>query len=330
MTVRHDPGFRPGQAIRRIAGPAAAVIVALGITGFAVLHTLAGTGQPAQASTAQASTAQARVAQARVAQASSAQAPVAQAAEVTTSTKPYTMTVAGLRRSYEVIAPASGLTKSAPVIVMLAGIKASTAGEISRDQLVPYAQAGKAELVYPVGFDESWNAGGCCGNAAARNVNDLAFLKALVAKVDPGRSRGIFVIGYSNGARMAYRVACDDPGLFDGYAMVKGLPTADCTIRRPVKLIQMASVNDPEVSYKAVTELMSQLHQAERCPAKPTVTHSGSMTQATWYGCSKTVRLALASWSAGVHSFPRPPGSAPGANQVLWAFLTKRAIAPIP
>ena len=321
MSVRHDRGFQPGQAVRRIAGLAAAVIVAFGITGFAVLHALAGTGQPAQASTAQAGTAKA----------GSAPAPVTQAAEVPASTKSYAMTVAGLKRSYEVIAPATGLPESAPIIVMLAGIKASTAGEISRDKLVPYVQAGKAELVYPVGFDESWNAGGCCGNAAAKNVNDLAFLKSLVATVDPGRRHSIDVVGYSNGARMAYRVACDDPGLFDGYVAVKGLPTAGCTIRRPVKLIQMDSVNDPEVSYKAVTELMSQLHQAEGCPARATVTHYGSMTQTTWYGCGgRTVRLALASWSGGVHSFPRQPGTVPGANQVLWSFFTKRPIAPVP
>jgi polyhydroxybutyrate depolymerase len=152
-----------------------------------------------------------------------------------------------------------------------------------------------------------------------------------VARVDPGRQRSIFVVGYSNGARMAYRVACTDPGLFDGYAVVKGLPTAGCAIRKPVKLIQMDSVDDPEVSYQGVTALMGQLHMAEECPARSTVTHAGSMTQTTWYGCGQqTARLAVAVWSGGVHSFPRPPGSNPGAAQVLWAFFTKRAIAPLP
>ena len=49
---------------------------------------------------------------------------------------------------------------------------------------------------------------------------------------------------------MAYRVACDDPGLFDGYGMVKGVPTPGCAIRKPVNLMQLASVDDPEVPYK--------------------------------------------------------------------------------
>ena len=66
---------------------------------------------------------------------------------------------------------------------------AAVAGEISRDDLVPYATSDQAEIVYPVALYESWNAIGCCGAAAAKNVNDLAFLEALVAKVDPGHAR---------------------------------------------------------------------------------------------------------------------------------------------
>lgn len=55
-------------------------------------------------------------------------------------------------------------------------------------------------------------------------------LKALVAKVDPGHARQIYLVGYSNGARLAFRVACDEPTLFDGYASVKGGPTSGCLI----------------------------------------------------------------------------------------------------
>ncbi len=223
---------------------------------------------------------------------------------------------------------------------MLSGIYSTVAQEISRDRLVNYATANMAEIVYPVAFDESWNAIGCCGKAAAKNVDDLAFLKALVAKVDPEHARRIYVVGYSNGSRMAYRVACDDPGLFDGYGMVKGVPTAGCSIREPVNLVQLASVNDPEVPYKPgdkgsatqvpVTTLAAQLHAAEKCPGKHAGTHSGTVTVTTWSGCADGTRLALAVWSGGVHSFPRPPASVPAAAQVLWSFFTKTPLAPLP
>jgi polyhydroxybutyrate depolymerase len=303
--------------MKKVVGLVVAVVVAGGIAGFVGWHPVGASGQPAAAK---------------------ALVPV----KVATSTKTYSMTVAGLKRSYEVIAPVKAPPKSAPVIVMLSGIGSSVHDEIGRDDLVPYATANEAEIVYPVAFDESWNAIGCCGQAATKQVNDLAFLKALVAKVDPGHARSVYVVGYSNGARMAYRVACDDPALFDGYAMVKGGPTADCAIRKPVTLVQLASRNDPEVPYQPgdkgnkkmpelpMTTLLSRLHTAEKCPATRAVTHSGTMTLTTWSACGGGARLAFAVWKGGVHSFPRPPASVPAASQVIWSFFTKAPIAPLP
>jgi polyhydroxybutyrate depolymerase len=300
--------------MRKVVGVVAAVIVAVGVAGCVTVHAVDASGQPAK--------------------------PRAVAAvKVATSTKVYSLTAGGRKRSYEVIAPVKAPPKSAPVIVVLGGIGASASGEAGRDDLIPYATANLAELVYPQGFGESWNAGGCCGAAAAKNVDDVAFLKALVAAVDPGHARTVYVVGYSNGARMAYRVACDDPDLFDGYAMVKGGPTAGCAIRKPVTLLQVAAVDDPEIPYQPgdkgieplpMTTLVFDLQSAEKCSADRAVTHSGSMTQTTWATCGDGTRLAFAVWQAGVHSFPRPPVSVPAAAQVIWAFFTKSAIAPLP
>jgi polyhydroxybutyrate depolymerase len=157
--------------------------------------------------------------------------------------------------------------------------------------------------------------------------------------VDPGKQRSIDLVGYSNGARLAYRVACTDPGLFDGYAAVKGVPLPGCAVTRPVTLIQLASVDDPEIPYQPgdkgleplpVTTLMARLHSAEKCPAKPAVTRSGTMTLTTWSGCGDGTRLGFAAWTGGVHSFPRPPASQPAAAQVIWSFFTQTALAPGP
>jgi len=302
--------------MRKVAWLVAVVVVALGVTGFAFLHVVDGSGQQASASTVD-------------------------NVKVPTSTKTYSMKVAGLERSYEVIAPDKGLPKSAPVIVFLSGLGATVASEVGRDDLVPYASSDQAELVYPVGYGESWNATGCCGKAAAKNVNDVAFMEALVPKIDPGHARPVYVIGFSNGARLAYRIACTDPGLFDEYAMVKGEPMSGCAVTKPVPILQIASVNDPEVPYKPgdhgsveslpMTTLVAELHEAEKCPAAKTVTHSGAMTMTTWSGCAEGSRLAFAVWPGGLHLFPRPPViSPPAASQVIWSFFTKTPIAPLP
>jgi polyhydroxybutyrate depolymerase len=308
--------------MKKVVGVAVAVIVALAVVGFVSLRAIDASGQPAKSKPAA-------------------------TVKVTTPTKTYSLMIGDVKRSYEVIAPGKALAKTAPVIVMLSGIGSATvsgatavAGEISRDDLVPYATSGQAEVVYPEPLYGSWNAIGCCGEAATKNVNDLAFLEALVAKVDPGHARQIDVVGYSNGARLAYRVACDNPGLFDEYAMVKGEPMPGCDIRKPVTILQLASVNDPEVPYKPgdhgsveslpVTTLVGELRTTAECPANAAVTHSGEMTLTTWSGCAGGTRIALAAWAGGVHSFPRPPGSVPAASQVIWSFFTKTPIAPLP
>ena len=64
----------------------------------------------------------------------------------------------GRTRTWEQIVPRSKLADSAPIIVVLSGINATVSQEISRDKLVPYVNAGDAELIYPAGFDKSWNA----------------------------------------------------------------------------------------------------------------------------------------------------------------------------
>jgi polyhydroxybutyrate depolymerase len=288
---------------------AVAIVVALGITAFACLRAVDASGTPANT-------------------------------QVPTSTTTYSMKVAGRMRSYEVIAPTNALPKSDPIIVMLSGLGSTVSQEISRDRLVNYASVNDAEIIYPVAFGESWNAGDCCGKAYAAKIDDTAFLKALVAKVDPGHERAIDVVGYSNGARLAYRIACADPSLFDAYAVVKGSAPASCPINKPVTILAAASMNDPEVPYRPgdhgsvaslpMTTLVFRLRGADKCPAASAVTRSGSMTLTTWSGCGDGTRLGFAVWKRGVHSFPRPPASVPAASQVIWAFFTDTRLAALP
>jgi polyhydroxybutyrate depolymerase len=218
------------------------------------------------------------------------------------------------------------------VIIALSGYGATVPEEVARDELTPYVSADEAELVYPVAVKASWDAVGCCGYANTHKVNDLAFLEALVPQVDPGHARPVYVMGFSNGARLAYRVACTDPALFDAYAMVKGVPLPNCTVRKPVTLLEIASVNDDEIPYKPGDGGLEPLPVTteDECPATSAVTHSLDMTLTTWSGCADGTRLAFAVWPGGKHLFPRPPVTKQAAAPVIWAFLTKTPLAPLP
>ena len=316
--------------MRKVAWLVAAVVV-LGIAGFTFLRAGGASGTPGRTGGTSSSASGAPGSAGGTSSGASGTAS-ARIVEVATRTTTHSLKAGGRKRSYVVIAPARGLPASAPVIVMLSGVGTTTSAEIARDRLVPYASSDQAEIVYPVAVRESWNAVDCCGYAHAHNVDDMAFLKALVPAVDPGHVRPVYVVGYSNGARLAYRVACTDPGLFDAYAAVKGGPSPSCMPRKPLTIEQLRSLDDPEAGRDPipVTKLVARLHETDHCTAKPVVTRSGSVTVDTWHGCADRTRLAFATWRGGKHSFPRPPASVPAAAQVIWAFFTNTPLAALP
>jgi polyhydroxybutyrate depolymerase len=261
------------------------------------------------------------------------------ALERTTYTTTSSMRVDGMTRSWEVIAPVATLPKSAPIIVMLSGIAASVDSEVNRDRFVPYVSNGLEELAYPAGYQESWNAGGCCGKAATKNIDDVAFLKALVPQVDPGHQHPIFLVGYSNGGRMAYRMACTVPGLFDGIAVAKAMPMPGCVVSQPTTFLQMDATNDPAVAFKpgdkgretpAATVEVSRLQAADQCSERSVSSSYPTMTLTTWEDCASGSRLQFAAYTVGSHGFPFTRGKTPGAAELIYAFFTKTAIAPYP
>ena len=285
--------------IRRLA-LAAAFVVSLGVAGFAGAHIISAVVRPS-----------------------------------TTTT--YSLKVGSLTRHYEVIAPTATLAKSAPIIVVLSGAAVSTYTEIIRDRMVPYVDADKAEVVYPVAIKESWNAIGCCDAAAKENINDVGFIKALVPKIDPGHVRPIYIVGYSVGGRLAYRLACTDPTLFDGMAAVKADPMPGCVVTTPMNVIVFSSLDDKYVPYKPgekgketppATVQIARLQKDMGCSSAPTKFKHGPTTISTW-SCADGKRLEWALYPTGGHDFPDAKDGT-SANQLIYSFVTKTPLAPVP
>ncbi len=259
------------------------------------------------------------------------------AVERQSTTTTYSMKVGSLTRQYEVIAPTATLPKSAPIIVMLQGAAATTAEEITRDQMVPYVNADEAEVVYPVAIKESWNAIGCCDGAAAENINDVGFIEALVPKLDPGHTRPIYVVGYSVGGRLAYRLACTDPTLFDGTAVVKADPMPGCVVTKPMNFIVFSSMDDKYVPYKPgekgletppATVQIARLQKDMGCSSKPTMVKHAPLTVSTW-SCANGKTLQWVVSPSGGHDFTDAKDGA-SANQLIYSWITKTPLAPVP
>jgi poly(3-hydroxybutyrate) depolymerase len=269
------------------------------------------------------------------------------AVERQSTTTTESIQVGSLTRQYEVIKPTATLPKSAPIIVVLQGAASTTSNEIARDRIAPYADADEAEVVYPVAIDESWNAIGCCDGAAKANVNDVGFIEALVPKLDPGHTRPIYVVGYSVGGRLAYRLACTDPTLFVGMAVVKADPMPGCVVTTPMNVIDFSSQNDTYVPFKpgepgketpAATVQIATLEKDMECSSKPSsvktygsnsTTRWGPMTVTTW-SCADGKTLEWAVDPRGQHGFPIPGSFGIGANQLIYSWITKTPLAPVP
>jgi polyhydroxybutyrate depolymerase len=99
----------------------------------------------------------------------------------------------------------------------------------------------------------TWNAGGCCGYAAEQDVDDPGFIAALLDRVEQSlcidRAR-VHVMGMSNGAMLAYRLACDLSTRVAAAGIVAGSDmTASCRPTRPVSVMHVHGTEDHNVPW---------------------------------------------------------------------------------
>ncbi|MFV2176991.1 alpha/beta hydrolase family esterase [Actinomadura sp. LOL_016] len=108
-------------------------------------------------------------------------------------------------------------------------------------------------VAYPNGFMTTWNAGDCCGAAKIGDLDDVEFLTELITKLteaglaDPDR---VYVTGFSNGAGMAHRFACQKPGMVAAIGAVEGALVTECDPDRPVSAMIVHGTDDSNVPFK--------------------------------------------------------------------------------
>jgi len=154
--------------------------------------------------------------------------------------------IGGRTRRYFLHAPpAYEGKKPLPLVLVLHGGGQSPESAERMSDMSAKADKEGFLVAYPSGTGRSgrmptWNSGNCCGYAMQNNVDDVAFLRALIDKldhdysVDPGR---IFVTGISNGGMMSYRIGCALADKIAAIAPVEGAQNTDCRPSGPVSVI---------------------------------------------------------------------------------------------
>lgn len=166
-----------------------------------------------------------------------------------------TLAFEGLARSYVLHVPAGAGGRDAALVIALHGSGGSGANILEQGRWVEKADAAGFIIVAPDGLPEdndrpvsfgrnprSWNSGPNTGSPAQlRNVNDIGFLRAVVAdvrrtqRVDPRR---IYATGFSNGAAMAFRVGAEMSDIVAAVAPVSNALLVPVErLERPVSLL---------------------------------------------------------------------------------------------
>ena len=100
-------------------------------------------------------------------------------------------------------------------------------------------------------YPTDWNAGTCCGESGRENIDDVGFIKAVLAEISakmPIDIHRVYVAGFSDGGRMAYRLACEMSTQIAAIGVVSGsLKSDDCAPAKSVAVLAIHGTDDPIV-----------------------------------------------------------------------------------
>lgn len=161
------------------------------------------------------------------------------------------ITVDGRERSYRLYVPAELPDGRVPLFVGLHGGSGWGDQFVATNGIEAVADREGFVVVHPDGVDIGggrraggvWNGGVCCGVAAREDVDDVAYIEALLDRleadhdIDPGR---VYAFGHSNGGIMSYRLACELADRIVGIGVVAGtLGVNACEPSAPVSVLHV-------------------------------------------------------------------------------------------
>jgi polyhydroxybutyrate depolymerase len=197
----------------------------------------------------------------------------------------------------------------------------------------------------------TWNAGDCCGKASQQDVDDVGFIRSLLAKLSTSLSidqKRIFVTGISNGGSMAYRLACEMSDRIAAIAAIAAnLAVAKCEPSDPVSVSVFHGTADDHVPYqggfgekavnkkykKPVSEAVTYWIHHNGTGITPKIEEHGNIQKETYANGRRGTEVILYTIKGGGHSWPGgKPGHWKGATEptreisatdIMWEFFMR-------
>jgi polyhydroxybutyrate depolymerase len=252
----------------------------------------------------------------------------------------------GIARSYIVHVPPGAATPR-PVVINFHGGGSNAESQQRYTQMDGVADREHFIVVYPNGTGRGkflvWNAGTCCGTAPAKRIDDVGFVRAVIAdlekRVPIDRSR-IYATGLSNGAMMSYRMGAEAADLVAAIAPVSGsMVLVNFHPTLPVPVMHFHSVDDPRALYNGglgppfpmtttrvlhppVEEQLAKWIAHNGCPSTPKIEKrlagdGNTATKLVYAPCTSGASVILWKMSGSGHVWPGKDPVAAGAGRVL-------------
>ncbi len=283
----------------------------------------------------------------------------------TIGTAIHDIAVGDLARSYVLHVPTkrptatNGTLMAYPLMIVLHGSSATGADIRETSNMDSVSEAHRWVVAYPNGvqgsgglFPSDWNAGTCCGAAGRENIDDLGFLQHIITQIAtslPIDKRRIYVVGFSDGGRMAHHVACAMSSQIAAIAVVSGsLRDSQCAPTVAVPIIAIHGTDDQSVPWgedadtqplTALTGIAATLPPSLQfwaskngCTTGSSITLSLHVDQTLFPVC-KSGELAFYSINGGTHTWPMlvnslsdDPDETFASTAVIAQFLKRQSL----
>lgn len=254
----------------------------------------------------------------------------------------------GQERSYILhIPPNYNPAQPTPLVLAYHGFDLNAQEMIRISGFSDQADKDNFLVAYPEGSGnrKSWNGGECCGEAMIRKVDDVGFTRAIINDVatftNIDRSR-VFATGFSNGAIMAYRLACDLADQIAAVGPVAAAPaTQSCSPSRPVSVIHFHGDADKLNPFEGgkgtgVTEFMpvedgiALWRDLDGCMVRAQETNEENIVHSVYAPCQEKTAIELYKILGGEHAWPGgeavsaqigKPTEKIDATALIWEFF---------
>ena len=234
----------------------------------------------------------------------------------------------GFRRTYRVhLPPAYTPNRPLPLVVVVHGAFYTAKKMEHTSGFNALADQEAFIVAYPEGMGifgwlQHWNAGHCCGKAAADGVDDVGYLATVIedasSQLAVDRQR-VYMVGFSNGGMLVHRFAAERGHLLAAAAPLAatggGQADADSPgwhLPEPMVNLPLLTIHgmadehvpfgggkaprgEPGRTYWPVQRTLNVWLHANDCRNAPEVTteRGGAVTVTTWSGCRNDADVVL-------------------------------------